>query len=387
MKKNNGLCAKLGILGGGQLGKMLLVQAQKYAVQTSVLAASKDDPCYKYVPQTIVGDLMDFQTVYDFGKEVDILTIEIEHINTRALYALEKEGVQIFPKPSVIETIQDKKKQKDFYKNKHIPTAPYQRFQNLQALKKAGLSFPFVWKSTTFGYDGMGVQIVRSAKDLNTLENTPCIIENMVAYQKEISVIVARNASGLVRCFPPVEMVFHPEANQLEYVISPARIDEKIGKKAIAVALQVADAFQHVGLLAVEMFLTKTGEVLVNETAPRTHNSGHHTIENSYTSQFEQLLRAVLNLPLGSPENKQVAVMVNLVGVEGFKGRVRYENIESVMKIDGVNIHIYGKEHTHPFRKMGHITVVNPCLETAYKIAQEVKNKVKVAGVEKIVAV
>ena len=368
---------KLGILGGGQLGKMLLSETQKFDIYTAIMDNSSKAPCADICNEFHQGDLMDFEAVYEFGKGVDLLTIEIEHVNIEALYRLEKEGLTIYPQPIVLETIQHKGRQKDFFKSHMIPTADYQRFENLQELQK-GVTFPFVWKSAQFGYDGMGVEVIREIADLKKLKNVPCITEDIIPFKNELAVIVARNEKGDTRCYPVVEMEFHPAANQVEYVICPARISKIVSEKAQKIALQVAEAFKHVGLLAVEMFQTENDEILVNEVAPRTHNSGHYSIEASYTSQFEQHIRAVLNLPLGDTSSKVAGVMVNLVGEEGYTGDVIYENIENILAIDGVTPHIYGKKETRPFRKMGHVTIVNEDMEEARRIAGEVKKTIRV---------
>ncbi len=377
---------KLGILGGGQLGKMLLAETRKFDIQTYILDPGKEAPSQFGATQFFIGSLMDFDTVYKFGKMVDLLTIEIENVNLDALDKLEAEGLPVFPSPKTLRMIQNKGKQKDFYVDNTIPTAPHQRFVDISDLKKAleknELDFPFVWKCAQFGYDGNGVKIVRSAIDLINLPDVECIAEQMVPFKNELAVIVARSVSGEVKTYPVVEMEFHPEANQVEYVICPARIDEKVAQKATEIALQVSEAFNHVGLLAVEMFQTENDEILVNEVAPRPHNSGHYSIEASYTSQFENHLRAILNLPLGNTDSKVAGIMVNLVGEEGFSGQVVYENIEKIMAIDGVTPHIYGKRETRPFRKMGHVTIVNEDMAKARKIAEEVKNTIRVIAVQ-----
>lgn len=369
---------KLGVLGGGQLGKMLLSETQKFDIFTNVLDSSTEAPCALIAHQFTQGDLMDYETVYQFGKSVDLLTIEIEHINIDALYQLEKEGLTIYPQPHVLEIIQHKGKQKDFYKENQIPTANYKRFNSLNDLKKDDLAYPFVWKSAQFGYDGMGVKVIRNKKDLEQLANVECVIEEVIPFQMELAVIVARNHNQEVKTYPVVEMEFHPEANQVEYVICPARISDEIAQKAKDIALHVSEAFQHVGLLAVELFLTANNQIIVNEVAPRPHNSGHYSIEASYTNQFEQHLRAILNLPLGNTDSKLAGIMVNLVGSEGFSGNVIYQHMDEILKIDGVTPHIYGKKQTRPFRKMGHVTIVNTSITEARKIAEKVKNTVKV---------
>ena len=373
---------KLGILGGGQLGKMLLTETRKFDIQTLVLEPSEEAPARYSCNGFYKGSLMDFDTVYQFGKMVNLLTIEIENVNLDALDKLEEEGLPIYPSPKTLRLIQNKGKQKDYYVSNDIPTSPHQRFVDLNdlrnALAKDELEFPFVWKCAQFGYDGNGVKICRSALDLVKLPDVECIAEEMVPFKNELAVIVARSVSGEVKTYPVVEMEFHPEANQVEYVICPARIDEKVAQKAKDVALKVSKAFHHVGLLAVEMFQTADDEILVNEVAPRPHNSGHYSIEASYTSQFENHLRAILNLPLGNTDSKVAGIMVNLVGEEGYSGQVVYENIEKIMAIDGVTPHIYGKRETRPFRKMGHVTIVNEDMAAARKIAEEVKNCIRV---------
>ena len=371
---------KLGILGGGQLGKMMLFDTRKFDIQTYVLDPSNEAPCKIACNKFFQGNLMDFDTVYNFGKQVDVLTFEIELVNIDALEKLESEGIKVFPSPKTLRLIQNKGIQKDFYSNNTIPTAAYKRFENLEALKadSKNLKLPFVWKCTEFGYDGMGVKIIRTLSDLDNLPNVECISEEMIPFKNELSVIVCRNVSGEIKTYPVVEMEFHPEANQVEYVICPARIDDKVAEKARAIALNVSEKFNHVGLLAVEMFQTIDDEIIVNEVAPRPHNSGHHTIEASYTSQFENHIRAILDLPLGNTDSKVAGIMVNLVGAEGFSGDVVYENIETIMGWNGVTPHIYGKKETRPFRKMGHVTIVNENMVEARKIAENVKNTIRV---------
>ncbi|HCE54961.1 MAG TPA: 5-(carboxyamino)imidazole ribonucleotide synthase [Lutibacter sp.] len=369
---------RLGVLGGGQLGKMLLAETQKFDIYACILDASSDAPCAQICNEFHQGSLMDFDTVYNFGKKVDLLTIEIEHVNIEALLKLEKEGLAIYPQPRILQIIQHKGKQKDFFKENNIPTSPHKRFSSLAALKKEGLSYPFVWKSAQFGYDGTGVKIVRNDADLNLLTDNESITEYLIPFKNELAVIVARNKNGEIKTYPVVEMEFHPEANQVEYVICPARISEEVAKKATKIALHVAEAFEHIGLLAVELFQTEDDEILVNEVAPRTHNSGHYSIEASYTNQFEQHLRSILNLPLGNTESKVAGIMVNLVGEEGFSGDVIYQNIEKILEMKGVTPHIYGKKQTRPFRKMGHVTIVNNNLTEARKIAETVKNTIRV---------
>ena len=372
----------LGILGGGQLGKMLLFDTRKFDIQTYVLDPSEEAPCRIACNKFFQGDLMDFDTVYHFGKQVDVLTFEIELVNLEALEKLENEGTKVYPSPKTLKLIQNKGIQKNFYIDNNIPTAPSKTFATLKSLVveivECKLEMPFVWKCTEFGYDGNGVKIIRTLQDVENLPNVECIAEEMVAFKNELAVIVCRSPSGEIKTYPVVEMEFHPEANQVEYVICPARIDDVVSEKARAIALDVSEKFHHVGLLAVEMFQTFDDEILVNEVAPRPHNSGHYSIEASYTSQFENHLRAILDLPLGNTDSKVAGIMVNLVGSEGFSGDVIYENIEKILGWNGVTPHIYGKKQTRPFRKMGHVTIVNQDIKVARKIAEEVKNTIRV---------
>ena len=373
---------KLGVLGGGQLGRMLLAETQKLDIYTSILDSNKNAPCAQICNNFVIGDLLDFDAVYNFGKTVDLLTIEIENVNLDALDKLESEGLKIYPKPKDLRIIQSKARQKNFYLDHQIPTAEFSHYAYLEELKHSFenniIDFPFVWKAARFGYDGNGVKIVRNIKDLESLPNVECITEKLIPFKNELAVIVARNKDGKVTTYPVVEMEFHPEANQVEYVICPARIESKVAEKAREIALKVVSNLDFVGLLAVEMFQTVDDKILVNEVAPRPHNSGHYSIEASYTNQFEQHLRSILNLPLGNTDSKVAGIMVNLVGEEGFTGNVIYENIEEILKINGVTPHLYGKKETRPFRKMGHVTIVNSDIDTARKVAQEVKEKIRV---------
>ncbi|WP_417443646.1 5-(carboxyamino)imidazole ribonucleotide synthase [Joostella sp.] len=373
---------KLGILGGGQLGKMMLYETRKYDIQTLVLDPSNEAPCKIACNEFFQGDLMDYDTVYEFGKKVDVLTFEIENVNVDALQQLEKEGITVYPSAKTLKTINNKATQKLFYIDHNIPTAEFARFaysdEMENAIKNESLSFPFVWKSARFGYDGQGVKVIRSFADIEGLPNGECIAEKMIPFKNELAVIVARDPHGNVKTYPVVEMEFHPEANQVEYVICPARIDKKVADKAQEIALKVSEAYEHVGLLAVEMFQTEDDKILVNEVAPRPHNSGHYSIEASYTNQFEQQIRAILGLPLGNTESKVAGIMVNLVGDENYTGAVVYKNIEKIMAMEGVTPHIYGKRETRPFRKMGHVTIVNEDVAKARVIAEEVKKSIKV---------
>jgi len=372
----------LGILGGGQLGKMLLYETRKFDIKTSVLDPSKNAPCKIACDTFVVGDLMDFETVYNFGKKVDVLTFEIEHVNIDALEALEKEGITVYPSSNTLRNINDKITQKKFYQTHQIPTSSFQVFNSkdelIVAINKYKIRYPFVWKQSKGGYDGMGVCIVKNKEDLANVKDIPCIAEKLIPFVNELAVIVSRNPNGEVASYPVVEMEFHPEANQVEYVICPARIENNIAERAKKIAEKVSNSFEHVGLLAVELFQTEEGEILVNEVAPRPHNSGHFSIEGSFTNQFEQHIRAILNLPLGNTKSKIAAIMVNLVGEEGCTGDAHYKNLEQILSLDGVTPHIYGKKQTRPYRKMGHVTIVNNDISKARKIAEVVKNTIKV---------
>lgn len=374
----------LGILGGGQLGKMMLYETRKFDIATHVLDPSAEAPCRIGCDYFEHGDLMDYKTVYNFGSKVDLLTFEIEGVNVEALEKLEAEGKKVYPGSRTLRNIQDKGIQKQFYKQHKIPTAPFLVFETKNELNEAivrkELKYPFVWKSCLGGYDGMGVSIIRDAEDIIPLPSGRCLAEKLIPFKNELAVIVARNVSGEVRTYPVVEMEFHPEANQVEYVICPARIPDDIAKKARDVAEKVSRSFEHVGLLAVEMFQTNEDDILVNEVAPRPHNSGHYSIEASYTNQFEQQLRAILDLPLGKTDSKLGGIMVNLVGAEGHQGEVVYKHIEKILSMEGVTPHIYGKKQTRPFRKMGHVTIVHEDIKEARKLAEEVKKTIQVVS-------
>tara|TARA_R100000988_G_C3994380_1_gene164786 strand:- start:85 stop:1242 length:1158 start_codon:yes stop_codon:yes gene_type:complete len=372
----------LGILGGGQLGKMMGYETRKFDIKTHVLDPSAEAPFKISCDYFEQGDLLDFDTVYNFGKKVDVLTFEIEGVNVEALEKLEKEGKKVYPSAKTLRNIQDKGVQKQFYKKHGIPTAPFlvfkDKFAATEAIVRKDLTLPFVWKSCTGGYDGKGVSVIRTEEDMIPLPEGACIAEKLIPFKNELAVIVARNVSGEVKTYPVVEMEFHPEANQVEYVICPARISDKVATKAREIAVNVSEAFKHVGLLAVELFQTEDDQIIVNEVAPRPHNSGHYSIEASYCNQFEQHIRAILDLPLGNTASKVGGIMVNLVGAEGHTGDVHYENIETILKMDGVTPHIYGKKQTRPFRKMGHVTIVNKDIDKAREIAEQVKGSIHV---------
>jgi len=372
----------LGILGGGQLGKMLLYETRKFDIKTKVLDPNAEAPCKISCDIFEQGDLMDFETVLNFAENVDLLTIEIENVNVEALEHLENQGKKVYPSAKTLKLIRDKGIQKEFYIKNKIPTSAFKCYQNKREMIKDielnTVQFPIVWKSRTGGYDGRGVSILKSDKDLKNLPDIPCLLEQKINFKNELAVIVSRSASGEIKSYPVVEMEFHPTANQVEYVICPARISESISNLAQDVAKKVSQAFEHVGLLAVELFQTQDDKILVNEVAPRPHNSGHYSIEAAMTNQFEQHLRAILNLPLGHTDSKVGAVMVNLVGDEQHEGHVYYKNIEKILSLKGVTPHIYGKSQTRPFRKMGHVTIVDQNIKIARQTAEKVKGTIKV---------
>jgi 5-(carboxyamino)imidazole ribonucleotide synthase len=369
---------KLGILGGGQLGRMLIQEAINYNLATLVLDPDNDAPCKHIANYFECGSITDFDTVYKFGKKADVITIEIEKVNIEALEQLEKEGKLVFPQARVIRLIQDKGVQKQFFKENDIPTSPFQLVNTHEDMLNATIPFPYMLKQRKDGYDGKGVMRINTAADLEDAFDSPCLIEELVNFEKEIAVIVSRNANGEVKTFPMVEMEFNAEANLVEFLISPSTYPQHIQERAEAIAKQIAAALNITGLLAVEMFITHDGEILVNELAPRPHNSGHHTIEGNYVSQFDQHLRSVCNLPLGDTRSISNAVMINLLGEKGHEGVAVYEGMEKVMALEGVYIHLYGKKYTKPFRKMGHITIVDQNREAAIEKANYIKETLKV---------
>lgn len=372
----------LGILGGGQLGKMLLYVTRKWDIKTYVLDPSEDCPAKLACNFFFKGDLSDFDTVYKFGKQVETLTIEIENVNVEALEKLEKEGVRVFPQSNVIRIIKNKCIQKDFLKKNKIPTSNFNTYKNIDQIKKdllnKKIAFPFIWKSAVSGYDGYGVKAIYSEKDIELLNEQESLVEEFIKIEKELAIIVSRSENGQVNSFPVLEMKFNNDINQVEYVLSPARIDKKLCEKAKDISYKVSECLNHVGLIVVELFLTTNGDIIVNEIAPRPHNSGHLTIESCYTCQFEQHIRAILNLPLGLSKMKTPAVMVNLIGDENHTGPVYYKNIDQILAIDSVIPHIYGKKETRPYRKMGHVTVLNSQIENALQIAKKIKKTIKV---------
>lgn len=369
---------KLGILGGGQLGRMFIQDAINFDVRIYIMDESEVSPSRELANHFTFGNITNYDDVYNFGKDKDVLTIEIENVNVEALYQLEKEGVKVFPQPRIIELVQDKGVQKQFYVDNNIATAPFYLVENRNEISSYITELPFMQKMRVGGYDGKGVTALKNEDDIIAGFDAPSVLEKFVDFDKELSVIVARNENGEVQSFPVVEQEFNSEANLVEFLISPANVNKEIEEKAREVAEKIINKLEMVGLLAVELFLTKDGEVLVNEIAPRPHNSGHQTIEGNITSQFEQHLRSVLNLPLGSTDIVEASVMLNLLGEKGHTGKVFYKGFEDVLKMKGVKPHIYGKAITKPFRKMGHVTIVNKSLEKAKSIAEDVKKTLKV---------
>ncbi len=378
---------KLGIIAGGQLGKMLIQEASKWDIISYVLDEEENCPAGKIASHFIQGSQLDFNTVYNFGKLVDVLTFELENVNIEALKKLKSEGLRIAPDPGVLEMIQDKGLQKEFYRVNGIPASPFKLFDKAGdielAYRNGEIGLPFVQKLRKGGYDGRGVAVINSEDDLQNLLVGPSILEEKVDIFKEIAVIAARNKKGEVKCFPVVEMIFDPNANLVDKLICPSTITAEQSEKAKSIATEIIDLLGMEGVLAVEFFVDRTGNLLVNEVAPRPHNSGHHTIESVITSQFEQHLRAVLNLPLGSTRLKLPAVMLNMLGAEGYEGAVRYEGLTESMALDGIKIHLYGKKITRPYRKMGHVTVLSSTLEGALKKAEQVKTLIKVKSWDK----
>lgn len=378
---------KLGIIAGGQLGKMLIQEASKWDIISYVLDKDEDCPARSIASYYVKGDNLDYDSVYQFGKQVDILTFELENVNIDALKQLKSEGHRIVPDPQVLELIQDKGLQKELYRKNGIPTSSFiihdSKESILKGIERGDIKYPFVQKLRKGGYDGRGVAVINDKTDLIKLLDGPSVIEDKVHIHKEISVITARNGRGEIKCFPVVEMVFDPKANLVDKLVCPSSITVEQSEKAINFAGEIIELLNMEGLLAVEFFINGEGDVVVNEMAPRPHNSGHHTIESIITSQFEQHLRAILNLPLGSTKLKLPSVMINVLGEENHDGPVMYEGLTESMAIEGVKIHLYGKKITKPYRKMGHITVLSSTLECALKKAEKVKKLIKVKSWKK----
>ena len=373
---------KIGIIGGGQLGKMILDETNKMGIPVSILDPSNESPCRNLAKDFIQGDFKDYNTVLNFGLKHDIITYEIEHINVDALDELVRKGIEVQPAPELLRIIQDKYKQKSFFKKNNFPTSDFYYFRSknelLDSFKKNGINFPCVWKKTKFGYDGFGVKILKNEKDLIELPNSEMIIEDLVVFKKELAVIVAMNKNRDIKTYETVEMEFNPDSNQVEFVISPANISEKVNTIAKKIACDLAKKINLVGLLAVEMFLTPDEKILINEIAPRPHNSGHFSIDACPTSQFKQHINSITNRELGETSHENCAIMINLVGEESHKGLVKYENIDLIKDQKSVFVHIYGKKMTRPNRKMGHVTVICDNFDEAYIKAKEIKDIIKV---------
>jgi len=368
----------LSILGGGQLGRMLIQKAIDFNITSRVLDPSGNAPCKDLCSEFMVGDFNDYNTVMDFGRDADVLTVEIEHVNVKALEDLESAGVKVFPQPSVLKIVQDKGVQKQFYKDHGIPTSEFVLVENADDITNHKAMFPVMQKLRTSGYDGRGVVALKDASSLTKAFNEPSVLERFIDFDKEISVIVSRNENGELSHFPVVELEFNAEANLVEFLFSPSSLSFELEERAVAIAEKVISELGMVGLLAVEMFVTKQGDVLVNEIAPRPHNSGHQTIEGNIASQYENHLRAIFNMPPGDTKIIKPSVMVNLLGEKGYNGPAVYEGLEEVLRIPGAYIHLYGKQETRPFRKMGHVTVLGESLEDATLKAKKIQEILKI---------
>jgi len=366
---------KIGVLGGGQLGRMLIQEAIDLDIHLHMMDPDPNAPCSSIAHSFTCGSITDYESVIEFGKDKHLVTVEIENVNIEALETLEEKGVKIFPQPRVLRTIKDKGTQKQFYTDFGIPTAPFKLYENANDIKDADINYPVIQKMRTGGYDGKGVQLLKQPEDSF---DAPNLCESLIDFDKELSIIVARNENGDVQCFPSVECEFNPEANLVEYLFSPANISQEITSKANSIAKDLIQKLDMIGLLAVEFFLCKNGDLLVNEIAPRPHNSGHHTIECCNTSQYAQHLRSILNLPLGDTRLLNPGAMINILGEKGFTGPAIYEGLEKILKLPGVHPHIYGKTDTKPFRKMGHVTITGDTLIEVKNIAEKVKESINV---------
>jgi 5-(carboxyamino)imidazole ribonucleotide synthase len=369
---------KAGILGGGQLGRMLLQAAANYPVETYVMENDDAAPAAHLCHHFVKGDIRNFDDVYNFGKGLDAVTIEIESVNEDALEKLQAEGVKVYPSPSALRIIKNKIRQKEFYRDLQIPTSSFIITKSRAELNEQASFIPAVHKVAEGGYDGRGVQVIRSKEDFAKGFDAPSVLEKMVTIHKEISQIVAINDKGDVALYPPVDMIFDPDLNLLDYQISPATVPEKTRWKIEAIALAVVKGLKSAGIFAVELFIDDHGEVFVNETAPRVHNSGHHTIEANYSSQFDMLWRIMLNYPLGNPKAILPAAIINLLGEAGHDGEAHYEGLNEVMKLENVFVHIYGKKMTKPGRKMGHVTIIRNDRQDLTYVANKVKHLLKI---------
>jgi len=369
---------KVGILGGGQLGKMLLQAAANYPVETFVLEKDADCPAAHLCTHFTKGDITNFEDVYNFGKNLDAITIEIESVNVDALKKLEAEGILVYPRPNALEIIKNKITQKNFYKENEIPASSFVITTKKEELKAHINFLPAAHKLAMGGYDGRGVQLLKSSQDIENGFDEEAVLEKLVSIKKEISIIVAMDNGGKTAVYPPVEMIFNPTLNLLEYQLCPAHLNEKTLWKAEAVALAVVKNLQSAGIFAVELFVDIDDKVLVNETAPRVHNSGHHTIEAAFSSQFDMLWRIILGYPLGLTRPIMSSAMVNLIGEENYKGEAVYQNLNETLQIENVFVHIYGKKETRPGRKMGHVTILSNERQELIHVAGKVKHLLKV---------
>lgn len=371
---------KAGILGGGQLGRMLLQAAANYPVETYVLENDANCPAAHLCHHFTKGDIRDFETVYNFGKNLDVLTIEIESVNTEALERLAAEGVEVIPHPAALRIIKNKIEQKQFYRRHQIPTADFVITENRAELESLASFLPAAHKLGTGGYDGRGVELLLHADDIKRGFDAPAVLEKLVPIQKEISLLVAVSTTGETTLYPPAEMVFNPLLNQLDYQIAPARLPQAVLHKAEAIALKVVRAFQSPGLFAVELFVDENEQVLVNETAPRVHNSGHHTIEGNYCSQFDMLWRILLHFPLGCTDAILPSLLLNVIGAEGHSGPAHYEGLAEVLRMENAFVHIYGKAITKPGRKMGHITLIGSDTNQLIYRANRIRERLQVVA-------
>lgn len=373
---------KAGILGGGQLGRMLLQAAIDYPVETYVLENDMQCPSAHLCHHFVLGDIRDFDTVYSFGKNLDAITIEIESVNVHALEKLESQGVKVYPRPSAIRIINNKILQKQFYYAHDVPSPEFVTTENAAALRQHLAFLPAVHKVAAGGYDGRGVQLLAKESDIDKAFDSPAVLEKMIHIKQEIAIIVAVNATGDTAIYPPAEMVFDPLLNQLDFQVSPALVPDKVFWKAEALALKVVKHLESPGIFAVEMFVDNNDDVWVNETAPRVHNSGHHTIEANYSSQFDMLWRVMLGYPLGNTDAVQSAAIVNVVGAEGYSGKAVYEGLDNVLKLDNVFVHLYGKQQTKPGRKMGHVTIMSNDRQELFHQANKIKQALRVVSVD-----
>ena len=370
--------SNLGILTGGQLGRMMLPTCMRFGLNVYIMDGDPSAPAEAFCGRFMQGDPLSAEAVFQFGQHLDCVTLEIEHVSLDGLKQLETMGVNVYPKPALLEIVQDKGLQKQFYQESGFPTSPFELIEGRSEITPERFRLPVVQKSRRDGYDGRGVQVIDGPDDLVDAFDVPSVVEKKVDIAQEISVIVARSPSGEIRTFPTVEMVVSDVSNMLDFLLSPARLSSSIERQCIEIAESLATALDLIGLLAVELFVSQDGQVLINEIAPRPHNSGHHSIEANITSQFEQHVRAVCDMPLGDTALKSPAVMVNLVGAEGYQGPVRYEGFNRILTMRNVYIHIYGKAETRPFRKMGHVTIVRPDVNEAIDIAQQIKEEIQV---------